>query len=61
VVTLLPSIALAVWLIWGADVGVCTGAIVGGVAAFVQAPLSIGFLSEAYRRLEYWREHPGEG
>lgn len=61
VVTLLPTIALAVWQTWGADAGVCTGAIVGAVAAFVQTPLIIGFLSEAYRRLEYWREHPGEG
>jgi hypothetical protein len=61
VVTLLPSIALAVWLARGGDAGAYTGAILGSVTALVQTPLSIGFLSEAYRRLEYWREHPGEG
>ena len=61
VVTLLPSIALAVWRGWGGDAGVYTGALVGAVTAFVQTPLSIGFLSNAYKRLEYWREHPGEG
>jgi len=61
VVTLLPSIAIAVWRVRGGDAGVCTGAVLGAVTAFVQTPLSIGFLSEAYRRLEYWREHPGEG
>lgn len=61
VVTLLPTIALAVWQARGADAGVCTGAVLGAVTAFVQAPLSIGFLSEAYGRLEYWRDHPGEG
>jgi hypothetical protein len=60
-VTLLPSIALAVWRGGGGDAGVFTGAVLGAVTAFVQTPLSIGFLSEAYRRLEYWREHPGEG
>jgi hypothetical protein len=60
-VTLLPSIALAVWRVGGGDAGVCTGAVLGAVTAFVQTPLSIGFLSEAYRRLEYWREHPAEG
>jgi hypothetical protein len=61
VVTLLPTIALAVWLATGADAGVWTGAVLGAVTAFVQTPLSIGFLSEAYRRLEYLRDHPGEG
>jgi hypothetical protein len=61
VVTLLPTIALAVWRGLGGDAGVCTGAVLGAVTALVQTPLSIGFLSEAYRRLEYWRDHPGEG
>jgi hypothetical protein len=60
-VTLLPTIALAVWRVWGGDAGVWTGVVLGAVTAFVQTPLSIGFLSEAYKRLEYWREHPGEG
>jgi hypothetical protein len=61
VVSLLPTIAIAAWRGGGGDAGVCTGALLGAVTAFVQTPLSIGFLSEAYRRLEYWREHPAEG
>jgi hypothetical protein len=32
-----------------------------GVVAFIQTPLWIGFLARAYKSLEYWREHPGEG
>jgi hypothetical protein len=59
-VAALPSLALLTWRAWGGGAGVWTGAVLAAVTAFVQAPLSIGFLSEAYRRLEYWRNHPGE-
>ncbi len=54
VVTLLPAVALAAWRS-GAPAGVLPGVVSAAVVAFVQTPLSIGFLSEAYKRLEYWR------
>jgi hypothetical protein len=60
-VAALPSLALLTWRAWGGSAGPWTGAVLAVVTAFVQTPLSIGFLSEAYRRLEYWRIHPGEG
>lgn len=31
------------------------------IAAFIQAPLAAGFLSEAYKRLEYWTGEAGGG
>ncbi len=31
------------------------------IAAFIQAPLAVGFLSEAYKRLEYWTGQAGGG
>jgi hypothetical protein len=61
VVTLLPTIALAVWRSGTPAQGAWAGIASAAVVAFVQTPLSIGFLSEAYKRLEYWRDHPGEG
>lgn len=61
VLTSAPMVALALWRAKGPDGGLWTGAIVAGVLALVQTPLTVGFLSEAYKRLEYWRDHPGEG
>lgn len=60
VITLAPSIALAVWR-GAAPEGAVMDLASAAVVAFIQTPLSVGFLSEAYKRLEYWREHPGEG
>jgi hypothetical protein len=51
-----PTWALVAWRVWGPS-GAASPALVvvqAAVLAFVQAPLGAGFLSEAYRRLEYW-------
>jgi hypothetical protein len=60
-ITTSPSVAVLVWRSWGHGLGSWSYVVQVVVLAFVQAPLSIGFLSEAYKRLEYWRNHPGEG
>jgi hypothetical protein len=57
----LPTLALLVWRAYGGGAGVLTGWVLAVAFAFVQAPLIIGFVCEAYKRLEYWRSHPGEG
>lgn len=61
IVVLLPTIGLAAWRTHTQGAGMWTGAIAAGVTGLIQVPLAAGFLSEAYKRLEYWRNHPGEG
>jgi hypothetical protein len=56
VVTLAPSFALAVWRALAPE-GVWMDLASAAVVALIQTPLSIGFLSEAYKRLEYWRDN----
>jgi hypothetical protein len=56
VVTLAPSFALAVWRALAPE-SVAMDLVSAAVVALIQTPLSVGFLSEAYARLEYWPKH----
>lgn len=55
-----PTWALVAWRAWRpeADQRLFV-AVHAAVIALIQAPLAAGFLSEAYKRLEYWGEQRG--
>lgn len=57
----LPAVALAAWGHGGRAPGPWFPWIAALVMAFLQVPLAIGFFSDAYRRLEYWRPQAIDG